>query len=98
MAQAFRVDGGVRVQVDRAGRAADDEVRVRVLATENSVQSCHIALPFERIEVMRNGHQVGLRRQLVFRVAPVSFREYAELAGLNEVLHLLLDIAEVPFR
>jgi hypothetical protein len=44
---------------------------------------------------MGHGHQVGLGRQLVGRVAPVTIGEDAELAGLDEGLDAFLDIGEV---
>ncbi len=47
---------------------------------------------------MRHRHEVRLGRQLVGRVTPVGAREDAELAALDESLHLLLHVGEVPGR
>ncbi len=94
----LRVDRGVRVKVDRAGCAANHEVGMRVLAAEDRMQACHIALPLEGIKIVRDRHQVCFWRQLVFRVTPVRFREDTELTRFNKVPYLLLHIAEVAFR
>ena len=81
--QPLGVDRRVRVEVDRVRHAADHEVRVRVLAAEDRVQLRDVALPGERVEVVRDRHQVRLRRQLVGRVTPVAVGEDAELARLR---------------
>ena len=93
--QALGVDRRVRVQVDRAGHAADDEIGVRILAAEDGVQARDVALPGQCLEIMRYRHQVGCRWQLVRRVSPVGLGEDAELAGLDEVLELFLHVGEV---
>ena len=54
-----------------------------------------LALPVERLEVVRDRHQVGFGRQLVGRVAPVAVGEGAELAALDECLEPLLHVREV---
>ena len=96
--QPLRVDRRIGVQVDRARHAADDEVRVRVLAAEDRVQAGNVALPFERVEIVRDGHQVRFGRQLVLGMTPVGAREDAELAGFDEIRDLLLHVAEVADR
>jgi hypothetical protein len=75
--------------------AADDEVRVRVLATEDCVQLGHVALPGQGVQVMGDRHQVGFGRKPVLGVTPVGIREDPQLAGFHEVLHLRLDIGKV---
>ena len=74
------------VHADRGGRAADQEIRVRILAAEDGQQLCDLALPGERIEIMRNGHEVGFRRQFVERAAPVGIGENAELSRFHQLL------------
>ena len=98
LAQALAVDRRVRVQVDRARYAADDEIRVRVLATEDRMQSRDVTLPDEGIEVVRDRHQVRFRRQPVLRVAPVSLRKNSELTLLDEVRDFLLYVREIADR
>jgi hypothetical protein len=96
--KSLRVDGRVRIEIDGARNAADQEVRVRILATEDRVQSRDVTLPDERVQVVCNSHQVRFRRQFVGRMTPVRLREDAELAGFDEVGDLLLHIAEVAGR
>jgi hypothetical protein len=59
---------------------------VRVLAAEDGVQLDHVALPGQRLQVVRHRHQVGFGRQLVGRVAPEAAGEDAQLSGLDELL------------
>ena len=73
-------------------------MRVRILAAEDGVQPGDVTLPRERIEVVRHGHQVRFRRQLVGRVPPVTVGEYPELSTLDESTHALLHVREVPGR
>ncbi len=71
---------------------------MRILAAEDREYAGHAALPGQRVQVMRDRHQVGLRRQLVRRMAPVRIAEDAELSGLDEFADLLLRIGEVARR
>jgi hypothetical protein len=99
--QAFHVDRPHRagvVDVDGAGHAAHQPVRVRVLAAEDGVDLDDLLLEIEGLQVVRHRHQVGLGRQLVGRVAPVAVHERAELAGFDELLQPVLDVAEVARR
>ena len=88
----------VGVDADGARHATDHEVRVRVLATEYGMQFHHIALPFQRVEIMCDRHQVGFGRQFVGRVPPVAVSEDAQLTGLNKTFQLALHVAEVTGR
>ena len=81
-----------------AGRAADQEVRVRILAAEDGMKLRDLALPRKRIQIMRHGHQVRLRRQLVARVAPVGVGEDAELPGFDQLLDAALHVGEIAGR
>ena len=83
--ETLGVDGVGLVDVQRARRAADEIIRVRVLAAENRVDLDNFLLPFQRLEVMRHAQQVRLRRQLHGRMAPVAVGEDAELAAGDEV-------------
>ncbi len=92
MSCAQRRDGAdverrLRVRIDRRRHAADEEaLQVRVLAAEDRVQLDELALPVERLEVVRDRHQVRLGRQLVGGMAPVRVRERAELTAIDERL------------
>ena len=86
------------LQIDGAGDAAHQPVRVRILAAEDGVDLDDVLLEIEGLQVMGDGHQVGFRRQLVGRVAPVGIHEGSELAGFDELLHPVLDVAEVAGR
>ena len=90
------VDDVGRVRVHRRRHAADEvRLEVRVLAAEDRVDLDDLALPVERLEVVRHRQQVGLGRQLVGRVAPVAVGEQAQLAGVDELLDPRLDALEV---
>ena len=68
---------------------------MRVLAAQHGVQLDELALPVERFEVVRDGHQVGFRRQPVRRMAPVRVGEGTELAAIDERLDAVADAREV---
>ena len=90
-----RADRARRVQVDRRGRAAHQPVRVRVAAAEDRLDLDDLLLEVERLEVVRDRHQVRFGRQLVRRVAPVAVAERAELPRLDELLQAVLQVAEI---
>ncbi len=100
--QALHVDRRtgreIAVDVDRARHAADQVVRVRVLAAEDRVDLDPLLLQVERLEVMRDGHQVRFRRQQIGRIAPVAVHERAELAAFDELAQPRLDVAEIARR
>ena len=68
------------VDTDGAGYAAHNKIGMRILATEDGVQLGHVALPGQGFQIMSDRHQVGFRRQLVGRVAPIAIGEYSQLA------------------
>ena len=70
---------------------------MRVLAAENRVDLDDFLLPFQGVEVVSDGDQVDLRRQLVGWMAPVAVGEDAEAAG-GEGLDLGLHVREVGGR
>ena len=79
----------------RCGDAADGKILdVRVLSGNNTQSLSCLALVVERFQVMGNGHQVRLGRQLHGRVAPVGVGERAELAAVDQGLDLGLDRCE----
>ena len=92
------VDRRRLVEIDRRGHPAHQEIRVRVLAAEDRVQPDHVALPVERLEVVRHREQVHLGRQLVRRVPPVAVGEDAELPAADERLQPVLHFGEVRLR
>ena len=90
------VERRLAVGIDRRRHAADEEaLQVRVLAAEHRVHLDELALPVERLEVVRHRHQVGFGRQLVGRVAPVGVGEGPELAAIDELLRRSLHAGEV---
>ena len=93
-----RADRACRVHVDRRRHAAHQPVRVRILAAEDRLDLDDFLLEVERLEVVRDRHQVGFRRQLVGRVAPVAVAERPELSRLDELLQAVLQVAEVARR
>jgi hypothetical protein len=72
----------------------DQEIRMRVLAAEDRVHLGDIALPRERLEIVRHGHQVGLRRQLVSRMAPVGLGKNTQLTRFDKGLQLRFHVPE----
>ena len=96
--RAFAASLVLRMHADRARHAADQKVGVRVLAAEDGVQLRHLALPCQRVQIMRHRHQVGLRRQLVGGMSPVSVGEDAQLSAFDEGLDALLHVREIARR
>ena len=95
-ADALGVDGLRAAGVQRRGHPAHEEgLRVRVLAAQDGVDADHVALPLERLQVVRDEQQVLLGRQPVGRVAPVAVAEERELAGVGQPLHARAHRAEV---
>jgi hypothetical protein len=86
---------GARVDVDRRRHAAHEEVRVRVLAAEDRLQAHRVALPLERLEVVRHADEVHRGRQLVGRVPPVAVGEDAQLSRAHVLLQAILHRLEV---
>ena len=67
-----RADRARSVDIDRAGHAADEPVRMRILAAEDRVDFDDLLLEIERLQIMRDRHQIGFRRQLIGRHGPNS--------------------------
>ena len=67
------------MDADGGGYAAHQHVGVRILAAEDGLHLRDLTLPCQRIQIMRHGHQVRLRRQLVERIAPVGIGKNAQL-------------------
>jgi len=86
------------VHIDRARHPTHQPVRMRVLAAEDGVDLDDFLLKIECFQVVRDRHQIGFGWQLVGRIAPVAVHERAELAGLDEFLQPVLDVAEVARR
>ncbi len=98
--EARRVHGRVAVRHGNGARhAADDIVRMRILAAEDDVRRHELALLVEHLEVVRDRHEVHLRRQqLVVGMIPPVCGEDAELAAFDDGLDLALDLLEVLRR
>ncbi len=96
MGDRVGVERRLLVRIHGRRHPADQEaLEVRVLAPEDRVDLDHLALPVERLEVVRDRHQVRLRRQPVGRVPPVGVRERPQLAALHEPLDPIPDAREV---
>src|SRR5208283_5787192 len=81
--QACNVDGGVALQRDGRSHSSDQIIGMRIFSAEDRVDLHQFLLPLQRLQVVRNGQEVGLRWQLVGRMSPVSVGENAELAGVD---------------
>ena len=55
------IDCRIRVEINRGWNAADHEIRVRVLAAEDSMQFDNVSLPRQGLEIMRHRHEIGFR-------------------------------------
>ena len=55
-----------------AGHAADQPVRMRILAAEDRLDLHDLLLEIERLEIMRDRHQIGFGRQLIGGFVPNS--------------------------
>ena len=90
------VERRLRIGVDRRRHAADEEaLQVRILAAQDGVDLDEAPLPVERLEVMRHGHEIGLWRQLIGRMAPIGVGENPELAALDESFDASLHAGKV---
>ncbi len=57
------VDRCLTIGVDRSGHATDEEaLQMRILSAEDCVHADDVALPIERLEVVRHCHEVCFRR------------------------------------
>ena len=83
------------MHVDRAGDAAHEVVRMRVLAAEDGVDLDDFLVEVEHFKVVRNGKEIDGRRQLHGRVAPVAVLEDGKLAAFDEFLQTRLYVTEV---
>src|SRR5207237_70300 len=99
--QPLHIDGADRtgpVDIDGAGHAANQPVRMRILAAIDGVDLDDLLLEVERLQIMRDRHQVRFGRQLVGRVAPIGVLERTELAGLDELRQPDLQVLEIARR
>ena len=92
---ALGVDRAALSGIDRGGHAADEEVRMGVLSTEDRVQANYVPLPVERLQVVGHGQEVDFGREFVRRVTPVPVREDSQLPALHESLKRVLDLSKV---
>ena len=82
-----RVQGRLTVWIDRRRHATHQEtLQMGVLAAEHRVHLDELALPVERLEIVRDRHQVGLGRELVGRMAPVGVGKRSQLPALDKSL------------
>ena len=80
--EPIHVHGGHAVEVDGVLHAADGEVLdVRRLAAQNADHLQRLALILERLQVMREGDEVHVRRQMHRRMSPVAAGKHAELTA-----------------
>ena len=68
---------------------------MRVLAAEHRVHLDELTLPIERLEIVRDRHQVGFCGQAVRRMAPVRVGKRPELAAVDEAFDAIADASEV---
>ena len=71
---------------------------MRILAAIDRVDLDDLLLEVERLEIMRDRHQIGFRRQLVGGMAPIGVLERPELPQLDEFLQPDLQILEIAGR
>lgn len=91
MEEAVDVQRGLALEVDGVGDAADGDVLdVRGLAAEHGHDLVGVALVFERLQVVRDGDEVDLSRELHGRTSPIPMRERSELTASDETCHALL--------
>src|SRR6185369_6740028 len=94
LGQRHLIERYLIVKIDGAGHSADQEVGMRVFSADDGLEPYDVPLPVKSLQIMRNRHQVGLRRELVGRVPPVAISEDTQLAAGNGFTDLLLDFAE----
>ena len=96
LGDAVGVEGVLAVRVDGDGHAAHQEgLGMGVLGAEDGVDQDDVLLPLQGLQVVGDGHQVGLGGELVGGVSPVGVLEGAEPAGADEGGDAVLDPLEV---
>ena len=83
---------------NRTGDTADDKIGVGVFPAEDGVNLDHVALPGQRLQIVRDREQIHLRRKFVLGMTPVPIREDSKLATLHKTFQLLLNSAEIRRR
>ncbi len=69
---------------------------MRILAAQHRMKLDELPLPVERFQIVRDGHQVGFRREPVGRMAPVRVGERAELTAIDEPFDAVADASKLP--
>ena len=94
---AFQVHGCVRfVGVERGGHASDEKrLQMRILAAEHRVNPDKLLLELECLQVMRNGHEVGFRREMIGGVPPITCAKKTQLLARNQGTDAVLNTFEI---
>ena len=79
----------------RAHAAHQKGLRVRILAAQRRVDANEVLLPRQRLQIMRNGKQIHLGRQLIGGMAPIAAGEQAQLTAIDHSFDALLDTFEI---
>ena len=66
-----------------------------VLAAEDGVHLDELTLPLERFEIVRHGHEIGCRRELVRRMPPICVGKWPKLPAVDQAFDAVLDALEV---
>ncbi|MNC34319.1 hypothetical protein D3C75_827470 [compost metagenome] len=98
MHQALSVDAVVAVNVDGGGHSAHQIVGVGIFPAEDGVDLDDFLLPVQRLQIVRHGQQIHLRRQPVPGVSPIPVGENTQLPAVHNFLDLVLNVLEVARR
>lgn len=87
------------VRVDGNGHTPHEKgLRMRILGPEKGMHPDDILLPIQSLEVMGNGHQVGLGGKVVGRVSPVPVGENSQVSTIYKIFDFFLDRSKIHGR
>ena len=66
-----------------------------ILASEHRVNADKFFLELQRLQVMRDGHEVGFRRKMIGGVPPITCAKKTQLLARNQGTDAVLNTFEI---